>query len=38
MQGLKAAFTTNEGGFKGAHKISTFTKDLKAFSRAFLKG
>ncbi|MFV8464472.1 RHS repeat domain-containing protein [Flavobacterium sp. LB1P62] len=38
MSGVKGAFTTDEGGYKKAHSISTFGKDLKAFTSSFLKG
>jgi hypothetical protein len=38
MKGLKGAFTTDEGGWKGAHSISTFSKDIMAFTSSFLKG
>jgi hypothetical protein len=38
INGLKGAFKTDEGGLKKAHSISTFGKDLKAFTSAFLKG
>jgi len=40
MKGLKGAFSTNEKdkGFFGAHSITSFQKDIKAFTSAFLKG
>ncbi len=38
MKGVKGAFTTDEGGYKKAHSISTFGKDLKSFTSSFLKG
>ena len=38
MSGVKGAFTTDEGGYKKAHSISTFGKDLKAFTSSFSKG
>jgi hypothetical protein len=40
MKGLKGAFTSNEksNSFFGAHSITSFQKDIKAFTSAFLKG
>ena len=37
--GVKAAFTTKEGGnWGGGHRISSFAKDISAFSQAFSNG
>ena len=40
MKGVKGAFTSDEksGGFFGAHSITSFNNDLKAFTSAFIKG
>lgn len=40
MSSVKAAFTTDEKspGFYGAHSITSFQNDLKAFTSSFLKG
>ncbi|WP_449386947.1 DUF6443 domain-containing protein [Chryseobacterium lineare] len=40
MKGAKGAFSSNErvNGFFGAHDISSFQKDLKAFTSAVLQG
>ncbi|APD07419.1 hypothetical protein UJ101_01912 [Flavobacteriaceae bacterium UJ101] len=38
MKNTKTNFTTNEGGIKKAHSISTFTKDLNSFISSFSEG
>ncbi|PIF32655.1 RHS repeat-associated protein [Flavobacterium sp. 9] len=38
IKGIRGAFKTDEGGYKKAHSITTFGKDLKAFTSSFLKG
>ena len=40
MEGVKGAFSSDEKskGFFGAHSITSFQNDLKAFTSSFLKG